>query len=167
MTFTPRKATHQSLTLDPTLEDLLWALWAEMRRGGGVRMLDIPTPKGLWLVPMMFIRLWPSLSLRTHLGYRPIPYTSWSNLGSWKNEAWTNPENLLFGPSVLGRLLHQQSYMGSLTAKAWVNSRIFLDHLWFPALSSASSVRGRKNLSEDPRIPGTKALQWDLTCCLV
>lgn len=101
------------------------------------------------------------------LGLQTYPLHTLVNLGSWKNEAWTNPENLLFGPSVLGRLLHQQSYMGSLQQKPESTAGFSWTICGFLLLSSASSVRGRKNLSEDPRILGNKALQWDLTCCLV
>lgn len=73
---------------------------------------------------------------------------------------------VLFGPRILGTLFHQQSSMGSLQPKAWVNSRILLDHLWFPALSSVSSLRGKKDLLGDPRIIGNQPLHWDCKCCL-
>lgn len=138
--------------------------FAEMKRGKIVWMLYVPTPKSLWCT-----------SDYDHLSYLTYTFlaTDLSPIQAGQTgilnecglaKAWRL--QVLFGPLILGMLFHQQSYMGSLQPKAWVNSRILLDHLWFPALSSVSSLRGKKDLLGDPRIIGNQALHWDLKCCL-
>lgn len=134
-----------------------------MKRGRAVWMLYVPTLMSLWC-SLGYDRLYLSPSymfwlLTYHLSILV-------KLGSWSNEVWPKPEDFLFGPLIPGMLFSQQRYKGSLQPIAWVNSKILLDHLWFPGLSSVSSLHG-KDLSEDTRIIGNQAVHKDLTRCLV
>lgn len=118
--------------------------------------------------PLVLIRLWSSLSLSSSYMFWLLTYhlSILVKLGSWLNEAWPKPEDFLFDPLIPGTLFCQQRYKGSLQPIAWVDNRILLDHLWFPGLSSISSLHG-KDLLEDPRIIGNQAVHEDLTHRLV
>lgn len=159
VTFIPRKATHQSFTLYPTLEHLLWASrrWEEVGQCVWC-MFPLQKPSGAHLVMTIFLLAYTFWLLTYHLA-------KMVKLGSWMNETWPKPEDFLFSLLIPDMLFHQQ-LSGQLPARAWVNSRVALDHLWLPPLSSVSSLCGRKDLSEDPRII-SNAFHWNLKHCLV
>lgn len=109
-----------------------------MGRGGAVGMLDVPIPKGLWLLPMMFIRLWPSLPLCRLFGYWPITYTSWSN--------W-DPESMRPGLS-----------LRTFSLVLWLQAGYFINR----AIWAASS----RSLTQQQDFPGPSVVSCSKQCFL-
>ena len=111
---------------------------AGLRRGGAVWMLDVPTSKDLWLVSVMFIRLWPSL-LCALFGYQPTTYTScWSD---W-DPGWKSP----------GQSLRTFSLV------LWFQAGYFINR----AIWAASS----KSLSQQQDFPGPSVVSCSKQCFL-
>lgn len=143
MTCIPRKATpelncipHFRIFCEPYRDGRGWAVCTR----------NIPSPEGFWSLGCDHLSL-HILWLLTRSLYKLL------KLGSWMNEAWSKPNNILFDPLIAGTLFHLKSLS---------QQEDCADHLWFPAVSSASS-----DLSEDPRIINNQLPHWDLRYCLV
>lgn len=113
--------------------------------GGGraLWMLYVPCPEGLWSLPVMPIRLSPSLSSHTLFGYWPITTTTgilnkWGLAKAWGLDLWFSDSR----PTASSKDLWADS------SKSMSQQQDFAGHLWFP--------------EEGPRITGNQALRWVL-----